>query len=208
MFKNDNLIDVYVESRQKIGGMIADLGAKKKLVMQRKEQLQAAFSENLSHPLSKVATVELVARVIDKLASDFRQDFTQKSGRSCMLSVPLGYSSPGDARPLRLDDVASILETGDQWFPDKPHGLHGSITWIAPSPEFLCFFFGEAIKEKLLPLWTGIDAPHADDGQSLAQREQESQRLKDEIAKVDIEIAALDAEIAKWNKVRGAKDAD
>lgn len=204
MFKKDNLIDAYVESRQKIGEVIAELGAKKKLVMQRKEKLQISFSENLSRPLSKVATVELVNRVIDKLSSDFRQDFTQKSGPGCMHSFPLNFGSQGDARPLRLDDVASILETGKQWLPEKLHGLHSSITWIAPSPEFLCFFFGETIKERLLPLWTGVDAPHADDGQSLAQREQESRRLQDEIAKVDLEIAALDAEIVKWNQVRGA----
>ena len=205
MFKKENLIDAYVESRQKIGEVIADLGGKRMLVMQRKEKLQTAFNENLKRPLSKVATMELVGRVIDNLATDFRKGFTQEVGPSCMTSkVSTSYGSEPQERPLILDDVASILETGKQFFPDKLHGLHSSITWITPSPAFLCFFFGDTLKEKVLPLLESMEVPQLDDGQSLAQRELESQRLQDEIAKVDREIADLDTEIAKWQKVRGA----
>lgn len=205
MFKKENLIDVYVESRQKIGEAIKGLLAKKMLVMQRKEKLQTAYFENLNRPLSKLATMELVERVIDNLATNFRNEFTQKTGPSCMASrVRLGFGSEYRERPLRLDDVADILGAGEQVLDDKLHGLHNSITWITPSPEFLCFFFGDTIKEKVLPLWESVEPPQVDDGQSLVQRELKSQQLLDEIAKVDSEIAALDTEIAKWQKVMGA----
>lgn len=204
MFKKENLIDAYVESRQKIGEAIKDLLAKKMLVMQRKEKLQTAYFANLKHPLSKLATMELVGRVIDNLATNFRNGFTQKTGPSCMISKVGSYGSEYRERPLCLDDVASILETGEQVFDDKLHGLHSSITWITPSPEFLCFFFGDTIKEKVLSLWKSVEPPQVDDGQSLEQRELKSQQLQDEIAKVDSEIAALDTEIIKWQKVMGA----
>lgn len=204
---NDELIDSFIESRQKISKAIEELRAKKGIAFQRKEELGISFWQNLNRPLSKLATVELVSRVVDKLAATFRDEFMQETAASCM-KTRVSDSPTSDKsfreRSLTLDDVSDILETGKVRSGERLHGLHSAITWIAPSPEFLCFFFGDTIKGKVLPLWDGIETSPMDDGQSLEQRLLVSKQLEDEMATVDLEIAGLDAEIYKWQKIMSA----
>ena len=202
MTKKDGVSNLLRSTLDQVRRSITSMTDKRAGLQRERDALDAKLRACTNAPLSKVAMIELCSRMVDKKAADYAANFKKVVGPACMKVEP---SSSVVKRPLVLADVDMFLR-GESGYP-APEGGHPSgwdLTlhnwWVGTPNGEACYFFGDVLKAKLPKLWESVELPHADDGKSLVQREEEAQALLAQLAQVDAKLSEVDADLAELSE--------
>jgi hypothetical protein len=198
MMKKDGISKSWRSALDQVRCSLEAMGEERNGLQRKRDSLGERLRDCINGPLSKVALIELCARMVDNKAAAYRDKFAGIVGPACMKVET--YAGP-TKRPLVLADVDFFMGRGHM-LPEPDGGCVSEMgqslfSWWVNPPFDTCFFFGDIVKAKLPELWDGVNLPHKDDGKTLAQREDEAAQLRGEIANLDAKLYALDADLDK-----------
>ena len=195
----DGIFSTLKSALAQVKSRVSELKDERQALQRKRDALDKRLRECINRPLSKVAMVELCSRMVDRAAAGYRANFAALAAKE-FLHVET-YSGSAK-RALVFADV-DVLLFRPSMFDAPDGGLMASQFQQAIQgftnfpPAAVCYFFGDAIKAKMADLWADVRLPHKDDGKSLEEREEEAQKLLQEIASMDAKMAGLDAELGE-----------
>ena len=195
----DGIFGALKSALAQVKSRVAELKDERQAVQRKRDAVNKRLHECINRPLSKGAMIELCSRMVDRAAADYRANFSGLAAKDFLRVEAYAKSTK---RALVFADVDALLSLPST-LPAPDGGM------LAPQfqqaiqqftnfpPAAVCYFFGDAIKAKMADLWADVSLPHKDDGKSLEEREEEAQKLLQDIASMDAKMAGLDAELGE-----------
>lgn len=181
----------------------AKLREERAALCQERMALEDRKVEILDSPIGDEDFYRVVEEYIDSLAKNFLSNSGIQAHRD-RLSYPVNLEA-GHRREALTFRVAERVRMGDE-YPLSTASDVGNIVFGRLPPNFfhlaMCFYFGEAIKAKLIPLFKESSprldtADKAKVGPSMAERRRELATIETREREIDSAIAEIDSELAE-----------